>query len=158
MGAYVADASAFADAGTERAGRTVLPRSVSLRVPTDTHTEGKVAMADTPNASPDAPRKPMLSNDRIYNAALDDAEDQDVPDADALAYRMGHRRGARFARSVYEAKLADLERLLNDYDPIPESKARTDMREGRPYEVEPWLRQFILFADDLRAALKGENP
>ena len=104
-------------------------------------------MADTPNASPDAPR-PLLDDEAIHKA-----DDNAFRDGEA-----GFSAGARFARSVYEAKLADLERLLNDYDPIPESKARTDMREGRPYEVEPWLRQFILFADDLRAALKGRNP
>lgn len=50
-----------------------------------------------------------------------------------------------------EKREAALRALCDDYDPIYESKARTDMREGRPYEVEPWLRMFIQFVDEIRA-------
>lgn len=42
----------------------------------------------------DTTPKPLLTNDAIYNAAIDAAEDQNVPGSDALAYRFGYRRGA----------------------------------------------------------------
>jgi len=64
--------------------------------------------------APKAEAVPLLSNDRIYNAAIDAAEDDlGVTAVGAIAYRQGYRRGAKYARTLYEEELARL-RLIEE--------------------------------------------
>jgi len=52
-----------------------------------------------------------------------------------------------------EAKLALVNGICDDYDDPPDSVARTHLREGRPFEVEPYLRHHLEMITGLRAAI-----
>jgi hypothetical protein len=100
---------------------------------------------DTMKAMRDSvtPRKPLLDDEAIREKAWGNTGKRQAQRMEAFDFPSwdtevsnAYIEGARYARSVYEAKLADLEALASDLHAAGET----------------------LVADAIRQALKGRNP